>query len=278
MGEQTSKIAVPENTENYILSLRLRDEGCYFAICDPSTNNSYKALNIIFPPAKESLLHAMEEVVYNHPVLLRSFLKTYIIIESGRFTFIPKAIEKENNNRLYTYYDFCFPDHTDQIICNEWKNNRLFNLFGVDKNLYAFLKRTFENPVFLHQLTPLCEYFYNRSRNGNNSKMYVHLQKKRIDIACFNTNGMLFANSFGFEDIHDAVYYILNVWEQQGFDQENDELQLTGDKNHRQTITRITQEYIRQVMPSIFPPQLFKLGKDTLEAPFDLTVIPLCEL
>ena len=78
--------------------------------------------------------------------------------------------------------------------------------------------------------------------------------------------------------IHDAAYYILNVWEQQGFDQEKDELQLTGDKEPRQIITRIAQEYIRQVMPSIFPPQLFKLGKETLEAPFDLTVIPLCEL
>ena len=95
--------------------------------------------------------------------------------------------------------------------------------------------------------------------------MYIHLQKKWIDIACFNKKGLLFANSFEYGDI-------------QGFDQEKDELQLTGDKEPRQIITRIAQEYIRQVMPSIFPPQLFKLGKETLEAPFDLTVIPLCEL
>mgnify|MGYP000794979832 FL=1 len=108
--------------------------------------------------------------------------------------------------------------------------------------------------------------------------MYIHLQKKWIDIACFNKKGLLFANSFEYGDIHDAAYYILNVWEQQGFDQEKDELQLTGDKEPRQIITRIAQEYIRQVRPSIFPPQLFKLGKETLEAPFDLTVIPLCEL
>lgn len=277
MGEQISKIIPPENTENYILSIRLRNDGCYFAISDPATSNSYKGENIIFAPNGNTLLQSTEEVIYNRPVLLRNFRKTYIIIQSSRFTFVPKAIE-EKDDKLNTYYDFCFPNHTDKILCNEWKKNQLYNLFGVEKETYAFLKRTFNNPVFLHQLTPLCEYFYNRSKTGSNSKMYVHLQKGWMDIACFNKTGMLFANSFEFGDIHDAAYYILNAWEQQGFNQEKDELQLTGDKEPRQTITRITQEYIRQVMPSIFPPQLFKLGKETLEAPFDLTVIPLCEL
>ncbi|WP_455496542.1 DUF3822 family protein [Coprobacter sp.] len=277
MGDSIFKIIPPENTESYTLSIRLRNDGCYFAISNPEVNNSYRGENIIFTPNGNTLLRSIEETVYNHPVLLRNFRKIYIIIQSSRFTFIPKAIE-EKEEKLNAYYDFCFPNHTDKILCNEWKKNQLYNLFGVEKDSYAFLKRTFDNPVFLHQLTPLCEYFYNRSRTGNNSKMYVHLQKGWIDIACFNKAGMLFANSFEYGDIHDAAYYILNVWEQQQFDQETDELQLTGDKTPRQIITRITQEYIRQVMPSIFPPQLFKLGKETLEAPFDLTVIPLCEL
>lgn len=277
MGEQIYKIPPPEKTENYILSIRLRNDGCYFAISDPTTNNSYKGQNIVFPPTGNTLLQSIEDAVYNQPVLLRTFRRTYIIIQSPRFTLIPKSIEPKAE-KLNIYYDFCFPDHTDKILCNECPKNQLYNLFGVNNDIYAFLKRTFDNPLFLHQLTPLCEYFYRRSKIGNNSKMYVHLQKKWIDIACFNKKGLLFANSFEYGDIHDAAYYILNVWEQQGFDQEKDELQLTGDKEPRQIITRITQEYIRQVMPSIFPPQLFKLGKETLEAPFDLTVIPLCEL
>ena len=277
MGEQIYKITPPEKTENYILSIRLRNDGCYFAISDPTTNNSYKGQNIVFPPTGNTPLQSIEEAVYNQPVLLKTFRKTYIILQSSRFTLIPQSIEPEAD-KLNIYYDFCFPDHTDKILCNEWQRNQLYNLFGVNKDIYAFLKRTFDNPLFLHQLTPLCEYFYKRSKVGNNSKMYIHLQKKWIDIACFNKKGLLFANSFEYGDIHDAAYYILNVWEQQGFDQEKAELQLTGDKEPRQIITRIAQEYIRQVMPSIFPPQLFKLGKETLEAPFDLTVIPLCEL
>ena len=277
MGEQTSKTIFPEQTGDYTLSIRLRNDGCYFSISNPKINNSYTGQNIIFSPSGNTPLQSIEEMVYNHPVLLKKFQKTYIIIQSSRFTFVPKSIEPEKD-KLNVYYDFCFPSHTDKILCNEWQRNGLYNLFGVDKDIYAFLKRTFDTPLFLHQLTPLCEYFFGRSQIGNNSKMYVHLQKGWIDIACFNKTGLLFANSFEYGDIHDAAYYILNVWEQQGFNQEKDELQLTGDKGPRQTITRIAQEYIRQVMPSIFPPQLFKLGKETLEAPFDLMVIPLCEL
>ena len=179
MGEQIYKITPPEKTENYILSIRLRNDGCYFAISDPTTNNSYKGQNIVFPPTGNTPLQSIEEAVYNQPVLLKTFRKTYIILQSSRFTLIPQSIEPEAD-KLNIYYDFCFPDHTDKILCNEWQRNQLYNLFGVNKDIYAFLKRTFDNPLFLHQLTPLCEYFYKRSKVGNNSKMYIHLQKKWI--------------------------------------------------------------------------------------------------
>lgn len=277
MREQISPIIFPEQTEDYTLSIHLRSDGCYFAISNPTASNSYRGQNLLFSLNTNTLLQCLEETVYNYPILLKPFYKTYIIMQSSRFTFVPKAIEIRED-KLNAYYDFCFPDHTDIILHNECRRNQFYNLFGVDKDIYAFLKRTFDNPLFLHQLTPLCEYFYNRSKIGNNSKMYIHLQKGWLDIACFNPKGLLLANSFEYKEPHDAAYYILNVWEQQGFNQEKDELQLTGDKEQRQIISRIVQEYIRQVMPSIFPPQLFKLGKEILEAPFDLTVIPLCEL
>lgn len=146
MGEQIYKITPPEKTENYILSIRLRNDGCYFAISDPTTNNSYKGQNIVFPPTGNTPLQSIEEAVYNQPVLLKTFRKTYIILQSSRFTLIPQSIEPEAD-KLNIYYDFCFPDHTDKILCNEWQRNQLYNLFGVNKDIYAFLKRTFDNPL-----------------------------------------------------------------------------------------------------------------------------------
>ena len=88
MGEQIYKITPPEKTENYILSIRLRNDGCYFAISDPTTNNSYKGQNIVFPPTGNTPLQSIEEAVYNQPVLLKTFRKTYIILQSSRFTLI----------------------------------------------------------------------------------------------------------------------------------------------------------------------------------------------
>ena len=89
---------------------------------------------------------------------------------------------------------------------------------------------------------------------------------------------MLLANTFEYEHTNDAAYYILNVWKQLNFDQQKDEVHLTGKNEQKKIIVPIIQEYISCVMPSIFPAQLFKMGKDTLNAPFDLIITPLCEL
>ena len=89
MGEQIYKITPPEKTENYILSIRLRNDGCYFAISDPTTNNSYKGQNIVFPPTGNTPLQSIEEAVYNQPVLLKTVLPT---IQTKSFAMNGKGI------------------------------------------------------------------------------------------------------------------------------------------------------------------------------------------
>ena len=67
MGEQIYKITPPEKTENYILSIRLRNDGCYFAISDPTTNNSYKGQNIVFPPTGNTPFNLLKKQCIINP-------------------------------------------------------------------------------------------------------------------------------------------------------------------------------------------------------------------
>ena len=60
-------------------------------------------------------------------------------------------------------------------------------------------------------------------------------------------------------------------------DDSNDEMLIAGNNSAREAITTTLREYLAYVMPVIFPSEMFKAGKDALNAPFDLIVLPICE-
>lgn len=264
-----------EKTGQYILLIRIEPEGFCFAAYNPAVNGSFTSYRILVNK-NEDLLKVLEEAVYEDPVLLCPFQKIYILLQTERFTFVPQILETEGETE--PYYHYCHTEKEENILENRLEKNGIYNLFGIDKDLYAFLQRTFDNPMILHHLSPLCEYFYTKSRLGNNGKMYVNLQKKQIDILCFNKKGLLLANTFPYEHINDGAYHILNVWQQIGLDQMRDEVQLAGESEPKKMITHILQEYISYVIPSVFPAQLFKMGKGTMGVPFDMIITPLSGL
>ena len=156
--------------------------------------------------------------------------------------------------------------------------NHAYLLFGVEHELYTFLCRTFSNPIILHPLASLCEYFFLHSRNGNETKAYLHLRKERVDLIVFKQGRLLLGNTLDYASVEDIAYYTLLAWKQLSLDQTRDRIYLAGQKNLRQPLTELLQKYIKTVLPYPFPSQLFRIGKETIDAPFELITIPLCGL
>ncbi len=71
---------------------------------------------------------------------------------------------------------------------------------------------------------------------------------------------------------------MLNAWQNLGLDVRSDELQISGDKALRDTLTPQLRKYINYVMPMIFPVSAMKIGQDAIKAPFDLILLSQCVL
>ena len=196
---------------------------------------------------------------------------------AGELRSLREELESCEENRR-PYYDYCFAGHTDEVIENHLTLNHAYLLFGIEHELYTFLCRTFANPTILHPLTPLCEYFFLHSRNGNEAKAYLHLREERCDLIVYKQGRLLLGNTFDFNTADDVAYFTLLAWKQLSLDQTRDRLYLAGEKSLRQPLTALLQTYIKNVLPYPFPSQLFRLGKETIDAPFELITIPLCGL
>ena len=107
--------------------------------------------------------------------------------------------------------------------------------------------------------------------------MYAHIHDNHIDLLSFGKDSLKLANSYEFREPIDAIYYILATRQMLKLNPNSDEMLIAGDNAVREAISPTLREYLAYVMPVIFPAAMFKAGKDALNAPFDLIVLPLCE-
>ena len=62
---------------------------------------------------------------------------------------------------------------------------------------------------------------------------------------------------------------------QHSLDPLTDSILLSGDRDLREQLNQMLRAYHARVMPVIFPPEMFKAGREAMSAPFDLIVAPL---
>ena len=71
--------------------------------------------------------------------------------------------------------------------------------------------------------------------------------KDGIDIYCFERGHLLLANSFECTHTEDRIYYLLYAWKQLEFNQERDELHLTGILPEKDVLMSELKKFILQV-------------------------------
>ena len=264
------------NTRLYTLSIRLMSNGFSFSRYDILSENTYTYKEYSFPSGA-SYIQAFENAVLNDELFLQPYKDIYIIIATDHFTIVPGEFSTEENN-LKDFYSLNIDSRNEKILHNRLRQTNATVVFGLNIELYSFLMRTFSSPKICHTHTVLNEYFIQKSRLGNSAKMICQIRNGKMDILCHKRGKLVLSNMFEYNSIEDAAFYLLSCWKNIGYNNYNDMLQFTGNKEEIAAIKAIVSDYLAQIEPVVFPAQIFKLGKESLKAPFDLISISLCEL
>ncbi len=269
--EQTrlEKDLIPD-PELWVLALRLSPSGLHVAALSLVEDNSLLCRHIPFAQGSDTV-QALEDAVYDNPLLLLDFKKVWCIVESPRTLVVPAELKADPQ----PWFDFVYPSSGSTLLTDPLPRLGAGILTGIDPAIDRFLRRTFQRLTVMGHLVPLCRYF--GSSRSNAAKMYVNLRTGSLDVIAIDSGRLLMANTFVCASAADAAYYILACRSTLGMNPETSELLLCGDQFRREEITPILRRYIRLVIPVIFPPRMFKAGRSAMQAPFDLIVTPLCE-
>ena len=232
-------------SEQYTLSIRLSADGFSFSVLNPLEDDAPWIEN---HEIDESLsLTANLKRTYREVEWLSLPYRRVNVLSAGkRFTFIPLDFFEDEQAELVFYHNHP-PRENEQVLYNILHASNVVILFGIDKTAYDFLQEKHLQARFYSQAAPLIEYFSSKSRLGNSRKMYVQLRKEAADVYCDERNQLLLANTYPCAVTADRIYYLLYIWKQLEFDQERDELHLSGFLDEKELLLSELRKYIRQV-------------------------------
>lgn len=236
-------------SEQYTLSIRLSTDGFSFSIFTPldESSNTYAE-----HPVDESLSltanlkRTFREVEW----LSRPFRRVNVIMAGRRVTYLPLEFFEDEQAETIFYHNHT-PRENETVHYNILPRTNTVVLFGMDKSACTFLCEQYPNAKFYAQASPLIEYFAAKSHLGNSRKMYAHLRHDGIDVYCYDRGRLLFANAFECQATPDRIYYLLYAWKQLGFEQERDELHLTGKLDDKEQLLVGLRKFIRQVFVTV---------------------------
>ncbi len=264
------------NPEMWNLLLRISPRELHVVAYSIVEENSLIYRRFPLEGLPETFLRDLEGVIYDNPMLLCDFRRIYCVIQTSSLVVIPSDYTDESDCK--DLFDAAHPDFKGHLLFEPTGARNATIVAGIENELAGFIRRTFHNAIICSHLSSLIRFFSAKAGKGNNMKMLANIRESSLDAIIVQGGSLMLANTFSFSDPMDAVYYILACRNNIGLDPQNDELLLSGDSATREKVIPVLRKYIARVMPAIFPPQMFKSGKDAMLAPFDLIVTPLlCE-
>jgi hypothetical protein len=272
-------ISVPDtlttdNSEKYIMSIRLRPDGLSFSAHNPSEAQSFfyreKTFDRNMPYAV-----ALKEIFFVNECLTWTYKRTSILCVSTQYTLVPASIFNDRKRAQFISFNFSSPEKRSMV--NEAGEGDDKIVFGLNEDVYEFCARSTTNPRFVHHITaPLTE-LAKQSCEESDKRMYVIVHQKMLDIIRFDATRLVFVNSFEFNDTNDMLYYILYTWKQTGMNQLHDVMLLSGDTALCTKINDALQIYIRYIGRMKIPDRAYLLGGEILRTPVDLMLFMSCE-
>ena len=263
-----------DNSEKYIVSIRLRSGGLSFSGYDPSAGGSFFYRETEFDRAV-SFISSLKEFFFAHEFLTWTYKRINVICVSPEYSLVPDNYWGDGKEGHLL--DFCFSTLELHCLTDILKEQQAKLVFGVDEEVYEFCSRSLLHPFFSHYMTSPLTLWTKESSASLPRQMYVVIERKRMDVACYAQGKLLFVNSHPIDQSDDIVYYILYVWKQAGLNQEKDQLLLAGESSSRMRVLERLRTYLRHVKPVEIPSEAYLQGTDVTKVPMDLISLLICE-
>lgn len=230
---------------NKSLSIRLCTNGLSFCVYQPGSDTPfiYKVHDMNHTI---SLAANVKEALMTEPLLKEQYKRVNVLVSTTELTTVPVAYFAAED--IDDVFKLNFPKSQPQHVSyNVLRRSGVSLVFGIDRNVYQLILDDFPRARFYASASTLIEFFAARAVADTQHSMYVYLHEKEMTLYAFHEGRVLMVNSYSVNTIDDMQYYILNVWQQLGFNQLDDCLFIVGDNDSRESLAEKIKYFLKNV-------------------------------
>lgn len=101
-------------------------------------------------------------------------------------------------------------------------------VYALNKDLKMVVTDHFDDVRYCTVAQPVYTHLYRNSFAAPWKKLYAYFHDDKMELMAFRQNRFRFINQFATTQAHDALYYIMAVWQTLGMNNEQDEIHLVG--------------------------------------------------
>ncbi|MDE6271087.1 MAG: DUF3822 family protein [Muribaculaceae bacterium] len=222
-------------------------------------------------------LRAIEDAVYDNPMLLADFARCDVLLRAPHYAVVPQAFaddpEAQAAAAALLWTD---PDFRPSLLCDAVQRTEAAVLTAMDSDVMAFLGRTFADARVRNALSNELGYFAGKACSNRAAKVYVVAEHGGVDLFCFDGHRLLGAVRYACTEVADMTYYAAAMAQVCGVAGPDVQFYVGGAPDRRDAVAEELRRFSQRVMPWLLSPSATKAPGD-MQLPFPLLILPICE-
>ena len=223
-------------TEQYHLSIQLGLNG--FSFCIRKDNV------ILAIESYHHVLSQLEDTLKNHEWINKKYASTHINITSNKHTLIPASIFDTNEQQNYLQFNH-HRSEKQEAFSDKIQKTEAHQVYGISVPEQELINTFFPKATISHYGSTLIDSIL--QQKSNTPQLYIHIQKKSMDILVCNKKGLQLFNTFKHQSAEDFIYYTLFVCEQLELNPDEIDCCLLGEIDKQSAIYDLAYKYIRNI-------------------------------
>lgn len=265
MSELTNgMIAAPEL---WSLTMFVESDALDVLLLPPTEGETAIYRRLPLDPAASSQAKALEEVIYDNPLLLSDFRSVTALIDTPQTLIVPPEVPRADYEMLM---ERAFDSEVAQLTVNTLGTGpEAVALTAIDPEVRGFLSRTYYNIRFFYHLSPLTRSLANCNAQGVTALVQWR-QESLLDLVVLNGSGLLVSNTFECTDATDALFFIASALSATGHTLGDCSIRTAGNPAKAASLELLLSKYAPDTAAARFPSLTYKLGAEASSIPLQM--------
>jgi len=210
-----------KEAEPQILSIRIGERHCSFAISDRQGNDLY---SLAYYTADEIGTDFLYDMFSNHAELNSSFSDVLISYDHPKSVLVPSEYYNMDTAKAILNTMYGVNGQSSSVNSEAMNKWQMYNVYAVPKDIHEWMNRKFPSGKYSHYYTLESKMM----PDGLADHFIIDIHMDEFSVIAVKTNKLLIAQTYSYSTPGDILYYLLKICGHFSLSQEKVQLMISG--------------------------------------------------